>query len=126
MVPERHLHGGFWNALQAVETKQEMVSVPGDKGSSLFSAWMQLLQPCCFISESCPTLCDPVDCSPPGSSVHGISQARILVWVAISSSRGSFRSRDRTLVFYVFCAGRQIPSPLSHLGSPSYNLKKSL
>ena len=37
----------------------------------------------------CPTLCDPMDCSPPGSSVHGILQARILEWVAISYSRGS-------------------------------------
>ena len=39
--------------------------------------------------KSCPTLCDPVDCSPSGSSVHGILQARILEWVAISFSRGS-------------------------------------
>ena len=39
--------------------------------------------------QSCPTLCDPMDRSPPGSSVHRISQARILEWVAISSSRGS-------------------------------------
>ena len=38
--------------------------------------------------QSCLTLCDPMDCSPPGSSVHGISQARILDWVAISHSRG--------------------------------------
>ena len=37
------------------------------------------------VTQSCPTLCDPVDCSPPGSSVHGISQARILEWVAIST-----------------------------------------
>ena len=37
----------------------------------------------------CPTLCDPVDCSPPGSSIHGILQARILEWFAISFSRGS-------------------------------------
>ena len=47
---------------------------------------------CCHQSEvaqSCPTLCDPVDCSPPGSSAHGILQARILEWVAISFSRGS-------------------------------------
>ena len=42
------------------------------------------------VSQSCPTLCDPMDCSPPGSSVHGISQARILEWVAISFSRGFF------------------------------------
>ena len=41
------------------------------------------------VTQSCPTLCDPVDCSPPGSSVHGILQARILEWVAISFSRGS-------------------------------------
>ena len=40
--------------------------------------------------QSCPTLCDPVDGSPPGSSVHGILQARLLEWVAIRSCRGSF------------------------------------
>ena len=39
--------------------------------------------------QSCPTLCDPMDCSPPGSSVHGILQARILEWVAMPSSRES-------------------------------------
>ena len=43
----------------------------------------------CLISQSCLTLCDPMDCSPPGSSVHGILQARILEWVAMPSSRGS-------------------------------------
>ena len=43
---------------------------------------------------SCPTLCDPMDCSPPGSSVHGILQARVLEWVAILPSRGSSRPRD--------------------------------
>ena len=40
-----------------------------------------------LVAQSCPTLCDPMDCSPPGSSVHGILQARILEWVAISSSQ---------------------------------------
>ena len=44
----------------------------------------------------CLTLCDPTDCSLPGSSVHGTLQARILEWVAISFSRGSSRPRDRT------------------------------
>ena len=45
---------------------------------------------CCAKSlQLCPTLCNPVDCSPLGFSVHGILQARILEWVAISSSRGS-------------------------------------
>ena len=43
----------------------------------------------CVHAQACLTLCDPVDCSPPGFSVHGILQARVLEWVAISSSRGS-------------------------------------
>ena len=47
------------------------------------------------VTQLCPTLCDPVDCSPLGSSVHGILQARILEWVAISFSRGSSPPRDR-------------------------------
>ena len=49
--------------------------------------WAQIIV--VFVAKSCPTLCDPTDCSPPGSSVHGISQARILKWVAVSFSRGS-------------------------------------
>ena len=48
---------------------------------------------------SCPTLCDAVDGSPPGFSVHGILQARILEWLAIPFSRGSFRPRDGTCGF---------------------------
>ena len=48
--------------------------------------------------QSCPTLCDPVDHSPPGSSVHGILQAGILEWAAIPSSRGSSRPRDGTRI----------------------------
>ena len=51
---------------------------------------------------SCVQLCDPVDCSLPGSSVHGISQARILEWVAVSFLRAAFRPRDRTRVSYVY------------------------
>ena len=56
----------------------------------------------------CPTLCDLMDCSPPGSSVYGILQARILEWVAMASSRGSFRPRDQTCVSCVSCIGRWI------------------
>ena len=44
--------------------------------------------------QLCLILCDPMDCSPPGSSIHRILQARILEWVAISSSRGSSQPRD--------------------------------
>ena len=50
------------------------------------------------VAQSCPTLCDPMDCSLPGSSVHGIFQAIVLEWIAISFSRGSSRPRDRTQV----------------------------
>ena len=47
------------------------------------------------LSQSCPTLCDPMECSPPGSSVHEIFQARRLEWIAISFSRGSSQPRDQ-------------------------------
>ena len=50
------------------------------------------------VAQSCPTLWDSMDCSPPGCSVYGIFQARILEWVAISFSRGSSQPRDRTQV----------------------------
>ena len=59
----------------------------------------------CEVTQSFLTLCDPMDCSPPGSSVHGILQARILEWVAISFSRGSSQPRDRTWVSCI--AGRR-------------------
>ena len=54
---------------------------------------------CCWlVAQSCPTLCDPTRCSLPGSSVHGVLQARTLEWVAISLSRGSSRPRDWTCI----------------------------
>ena len=59
-----------------------------------------------LVDQSCLTLCDPVNCSLPGFSVCGILQARILEWVAVSSSRGSSRPRDQSLVSYVSCTGR--------------------
>ena len=58
---------------------------------------------CVLVTQSC--LCDPMDCSPPGSFVYGILQARILEQVAISSSRGSSLTRNRT---HISCIGRQI------------------
>ena len=58
--------------------------------------------------QLCPTLCNPMDCRLPGSSVHGILQARILEWVAMPSSRGSSWPRDRTHISYVSCIGRQV------------------
>ena len=70
-----------------------------------------------LVTQSCPTCCNPMNCIPPGSSVHGILQARILEWVAISSSRGSSGPRDWGRLSCVSCIGRQILCPLSHLGS---------
>ena len=73
--------------------------------------------PLCFIRSRCVrakslhlclTLCDPMDCSPPGSSVHGILQARTLEWVAMPSSRGSSWPRDQTRAPHVSCIGRRI------------------
>ena len=68
-----------------------------------------------FIAQSCPTLCDAMDYSPTGSSVHGILQARILKWVAMPFSRGIFQIQgsNRGLLHY-----KQILYHLSHQGSP--------
>ena len=56
------------------------------------------------VTQSCPTLCDPMNYSPPGSLSLGILQTRILVWVAIPIFRGSSQLRDRTQVSFI--AGR--------------------
>ena len=75
------------------------------------------------------TFCDPLDCSPPGSSVHGILQARILEWVAISSSRGPSWPRGRT---HISCTGRGIlchratwEAPLTDVPTPHGHLNPS-
>ena len=57
----------------------------------------------CVCAQLHPIICDPMDCGPPGSSVYGIFQTRILVWVAISYSRGSSRLRDGTRISCVSC-----------------------
>ena len=59
-----------------------------------------------------------MDCSPPGSSVHGILQARILEWAAMPSSRGSSRPRDQSYISCVSCIGRQVFYHWRHLRSP--------
>ena len=58
--------------------------------------------------QSCPTLCEPMDCSPPGSSIHEILPTRILEWVVISSSRGSSQPRDQTGVSDASCISRWV------------------
>ena len=68
---------------------------------------------CVLVAQLCPTLCDSMDYSPSGSSVHGVLQARVLEWVAIPFSRGSSQPRDRTCLLHC----RQIPYHLNHQGS---------
>ena len=71
--------------------------------------------------QFCQTLCDPMDCSPPGSSVHGILQARIWGWASMPSSRESVWSRDRTHISHLSCTGRQVlycQCPLESLHVP--------
>ena len=71
----------------------------------------------CLVTQSCPTLCGPMGCNPPGSSVCGIFQARTLEWVTICYSRESSRPRDQTHASYVSCIGRQVLYHYCHLES---------
>ena len=71
-----------------------------------------------LVTQSCMTLCHPKDYSPPGSSVHGIFQARIAEWVAVSFTRGSSRPSDRTRVSYVSCICQAGFLPLAPPGRP--------
>ena len=68
-----------------------------------------------LVSQSCLTLCDPMDYDPPGSTLHGIFQARILRWDAIPFFRGYSQPKDQT---QVSCMGRQILYHVNHQGSP--------
>ena len=70
-----------------------------------------------LVAQSCPILCDPLDSSPPGSSVHGLLQARILEWVSISFSRGIFPTQGLNLNL-LHC--KQMLYCLSHQGSPHF------
>ena len=74
---------------------------PAGLGSHRFHVLPTVL---CLVTQPCLTLRDPMDCSPPGSSVHGILQVRILEWVVMPSSRGSSQPRDQAQVSCI--AGR--------------------
>ena len=68
--------------------------------------------------QSCLTLCNLTDCSPPGSSVHGILQARILEWVAVPPSRRSSLLRDGACISFTYLHGQVGSLPLAPLGKP--------
>ena len=108
---------GFWFPLTLGTTDQPL---PSKRREQLTEQWTVLQQPhqqsnhkyennselkmCCVLclaAQSCLTLCDPMDCSPPGSSIHGILQARILEWVLISFCKGSSQTRDQTWVSHI-------------------------
>ena len=74
--------------------------------------------------QSCPTLCNPMDCSPPGSSVHGSLQERILEWVAMPSSRGFSWSRDGTCILSPALAGRFFTTSATWEALPEGSLVK--
>ena len=78
----------------------------------------------CSLARLCPDLCDPMDCSPPGSSVHGILQATILEWVVISSFKGFSQPRDQTSRFCLFVC--LPPSHLARTGKPQMSLNPTL
>ena len=84
-------------------------------GICLYESWLNCTRPVsiwmcmCGHTQLCPTLCNPMDCSPPGSSVHWILQARILEWVPIYNFRGSSWPRDQTCISCVSWYGIWIP-----------------
>ena len=90
--------------------------------------WASSMCPAALLRRSVvsDSLGPPWTAAPSGSAVHGISQARILEWAAMSFSRGSSRPRDGAHASCVSCIGRQILSPLYHLGSPKCVEEKQL
>ena len=107
-----------------INPQSTLPSAPGI--TILLCLWIRLLYlphlngACVLNPFSCVQLCDAVFCSPPVSSVHGISQARILEWVAISFSRGSSQPRNWTCVSCVSCICRWSLYGWCHLGSPPH------
>ena len=80
---------------------------------------------CVSVTLSCLTLCDPINCSPPGFSVHGILQARILEWIAMASSRGSSQPRDWAWVSSIVGRLFYHLSHRAHVGTTEYLLMVS-
>ena len=99
----------FWTKFSLQPTKREDSRFQGRRKMTLWSVsrptlWNYRVCVCVHAhahAKLCLTLCNPMDCSPSGSSVHGIFQSRILEWVAIAYTRGSSQSRNWTLIFIV-------------------------
>ena len=108
-----HIISVFFHYLPIYFTTEHGVAFPGL--CIQFSSVIYLICWYCLVTKSCQTLCDPMDCSLPGSYVHGISHARILEWVAISFSRVSPQPKlePKSLTL------QEILYHLSHQGSPN-------
>ena len=98
-LPPRILH--LWQYLYSIYAEEELICGTLCSSSNIPEPAMKVKV---LVTQSCLTLCDPMDCSPSGSSVHGILQARILEGIAISFSRVSSWPRDRTWISRI--AGR--------------------
>ena len=91
---------------------------------AIFTVWgqnrVEIKYSTCLVAQSRPTVCDPMDCSPPGSSVHGILQARMLEWTAISFSRASSQPEDPTRILSFLSPALQEDSlPAEPSGKPN-------
>ena len=117
-----------WLMEEDTASPRELQGPHGAMSCSVLRSCLSRLGLCCSLPlcvcmrpksrQSCPTLCDLMDLSLPSSSVHGILQARILEWVAISFSRGSSRPRDQTRISCGSCTVGGF-WPLSPWGEPS-------
>ena len=108
--PSQALYYPLQNSYSHLRTTSDKtcLKILGKIINLLVVLWCNYLLTVSEVTQLCPILCDPVDCSPPGSSVHGILQARILEWVANSLTRESSQPRART--------------QFSHIASRHFNL----
>ena len=103
--PYLHHPVSNWESLSGLQSSETGKFILKPKCSFLTQ---HVHEVCAKLLQSCSTFCDPLDCSPPGSSVHGILQARILEWVVMPSTRGSSLPRDQARVPCISCISRQI------------------
>ena len=93
---------------------------PPRPGPMYLFIWLFIYVCACSVAQACPTLQPRGLYSPPGSSVHGISQVRLLEWVAISSSRGLFMTQGSNVHLLHLLPWQEYSLSLSHLGSPLF------
>ena len=112
--------GALWATVHSTaksRTRLKRVSVHTHTGTEHRAIFMNAFHASCICAQLCPPLCTHRDCSSPDSSVHGIFQARILEWLAISYSRRSFQPRDLTHISFISA----LSLLLNHQGSPSFH-----